>query len=67
MAVTIADAHAQPSDSLAFIAEPSNDKRDNATAKRALASETTKPEEDVRPRREGFFDFLRRALSVPHV
>jgi hypothetical protein len=59
---------AQSSDSLAANAEAGNERREIPNSKRPPASdETTRPEEEVRTRRECFFDHLRRALSVPHV
>jgi hypothetical protein len=65
---TMAVTFAQPSESLAPIAEFSNEKRDLSNSKRAQANdETTKPEEANGTRRESFFDHLRRALSTLHV
>ncbi len=64
MAVTFA----QPSESLAPIAEFGNEKRDLSNSKRAQATdETTKPEEEDGVRRDSFFDHLRRALSTLYV
>jgi hypothetical protein len=58
---------AHSNDALAPIAVLATGACDVKTAPAQPNDERTKPEEEGRPRRDSFLDFLRRALAVPHV